>query len=92
MLIYFPAENSGKQRKLSRPWHGFYRIVAKDETNITATRVYYPDEKVSKFIKAEYRCVHLIFLQVITGMERSELVQAALQNGWNNCYRLVEQG
>ena len=48
VLIYFPAENSGKQRKLSRPWYGPYRIVAKDETNITATRVCFPDEKSIK--------------------------------------------
>ena len=48
VLIYFPAENSGKQRKLSRPWHGPYHIVAKDETNVTATRVYFPDEKSIK--------------------------------------------
>ena len=48
VLIYFPAENSGKQWKVSRPWHGPYRIVAKDETNITATRVYFPDEKSIK--------------------------------------------
>ena len=32
----------------SHPWHGPYRIVAKDETNITATRVYFPDEKSIK--------------------------------------------
>jgi len=44
VLIYFPAEDSGKQRKLSRPWHGPYRVVSKDETNVTATKVYFPDQ------------------------------------------------
>ena len=48
VLIYFPAEDSGKQRKLSRPWHGPYRIVAKDETNVSAMKVYFPDEKTIK--------------------------------------------
>ena len=48
VLIYFPAEDSGKQCKLSRPWHGPYRIVAKDETNVSAIKVYFPDEKTIK--------------------------------------------
>ena len=28
VLIRFPSEETGKQRKLSRPWHGPYRITA----------------------------------------------------------------
>jgi hypothetical protein len=27
VLVRFPQEESGKQRKLSRPWHGPYQIV-----------------------------------------------------------------
>lgn len=37
VLIRFPQEESGKQRKLSRPWHGPYRVV---EVGIAAQRVY----------------------------------------------------
>ena len=48
VLICFPAEDSGKQHKLSRPWHGPYRIVAKDETNVSAMKVYFPDKKSIK--------------------------------------------
>ena len=28
VLVYFPQENTGPNRKLSRPWHGPYRITA----------------------------------------------------------------
>ena len=44
VLLHFPAEESGKKRKLSRPWHGPYRVTAADNTNITALKVYFPKE------------------------------------------------
>lgn len=40
LLIRFPQEESGKQRKLSRPWHGPYRVVEATPTGISAQRVY----------------------------------------------------
>ena len=55
VLIYFPAEDSGKQVKLLCPWQGPYRIVAKDETNIIATGVYiyFPDEESIKIHQSQ---------------------------------------
>ena len=45
ILIKFPREETGKDRKLSRPWHGPYRIISVDQPNISASKVYFPDEK-----------------------------------------------
>ena len=44
MFIRFPKEESGKKRKLSRPWHGPYRIIACCEPNVTVTKVYKPGD------------------------------------------------
>ena len=44
VLVRFPQEESGKQRKLSRPWHGPYRIIAKNDPDMTMVRVYFPEE------------------------------------------------
>ncbi len=40
ILIRFPQEESGANRKLSRPWHGPYRIVTSNETGVVATKVH----------------------------------------------------
>ena len=48
VLIRFPAEETGKRRKLSHPWHGPYRITSCDETNVTAVKVYFPLEDAIK--------------------------------------------
>lgn len=45
VLIRFPQEEVGKQRKLSRPWHGPYRIVSRTDPDVTAVRVYSPQDK-----------------------------------------------
>ena len=45
ILIRFPQEETGANRKLSRPWHGPYRVVASDETGVVATKVYEPSNK-----------------------------------------------
>jgi len=44
VLIRFPQEEQGKQRKLSRPWHGPYRITQRNDPDVTAVKVYFPDE------------------------------------------------
>ena len=44
VLVRFPQEESGKQRKLSRPWHGPYRIIAKNDPDVTMVKVYFPEE------------------------------------------------
>ena len=44
VLIYFPQDEAGKSQKLSHPWHGPYRITSRDEPDIIATKVYFPDD------------------------------------------------
>ena len=44
VLIKFPHEESGKQRKLSRPWHGAYLIMSLTDTDHTASRIYFPED------------------------------------------------
>ena len=42
VLVRFPAEESGKNRKLSQPWHGPYRITEIRDPDVTVTKVYFP--------------------------------------------------
>ena len=44
VLIRFPSEETGRFRKLSRPWHGPYRVASCNNTNVTAVKVYFPRE------------------------------------------------
>ena len=43
-LVRFPQNESGKQRKLSRPWHGPYRVTAVNGPVATLLKVYFPEE------------------------------------------------
>ena len=45
VLVKFPQEESGRLRKLSRPWHGPYRILLLDLPDVTLTKVYHPEEE-----------------------------------------------
>ena len=40
VLVKFPQEETGKHRKLSRPWHGPYRIVSWRDPDVTVVKVY----------------------------------------------------
>ena len=44
ILVRFPQDESGRWRKLSRPWHGPYRILDKSDPNVTCIKVYYPQD------------------------------------------------
>ena len=43
VLVYFPQDDSGKTRKLSKPWHGPYRIIRRQDPTVVSTKVYFPD-------------------------------------------------
>ena len=43
-FVRFPQEESGQQRKLSRPWHGLYWIIARDKPDLTVQKVYYLED------------------------------------------------
>ena len=40
----FPLDETGKQRKLSRPWHGPYRVTQINDPDITAVKVFFSDD------------------------------------------------
>ena len=44
VLVRFPQEEKGKLKKLSRPWHGPYRVVSRSDPDLTVSKVYYPQE------------------------------------------------
>ena len=42
VFIKFPQDESGRLRKLSRPWRGPYRIIDVRDPDVTAAKVYHP--------------------------------------------------
>ena len=44
IFIRFPAEETGRNRKMSHPWHGPYRVMSKRDPDISAQKVYFQDE------------------------------------------------
>ena len=44
VLVRFPADETGKMRKLARPWHGPFRVMEQNDTNVTVTKVYRPQD------------------------------------------------
>ena len=44
MLVCFPQDEAGKQRKLSRLWHGPYRVTQINDPDVTVVKVYFPEE------------------------------------------------
>ena len=42
--VRFPHEKSGMKQKLSRPWHGPYRVVQHDDPDLTVTKQFFPEE------------------------------------------------
>lgn len=44
ILIRYPQEETGANQKLSRPWHGPYRVIESDATGVPAIKVYASQE------------------------------------------------
>ena len=44
VLIRFPQDESGRWRKLCRPWHGPYRVTDRTDPDVTCVKVYHPQE------------------------------------------------
>ena len=44
VLVKFPQEEQGKERKFSQPWHGPYRVLSRNDPDLTIAKVYYPQE------------------------------------------------
>ena len=44
VLVKFPHEETGRMRKLSRPWHGPFRVISREDPDLTVTNVYFPGD------------------------------------------------
>ena len=44
VLVKFPQEETGRMHKLSRPWHGPYRVVDRRDPDLTVVKVYSPQD------------------------------------------------
>ena len=44
VFVYFPSEETGRLRKLSQPWRGPFRIISRDDPDVTVVKVYFPDD------------------------------------------------
>ena len=54
----FSQDETGKMRKLSQPWHGPYKIVSKNDPDVTFT---FQKTSKSRFTKAESNCIQSNF-------------------------------
>ena len=43
VFVRFPQDETGRRRKLSRPWHGPYRVTILSDPDVCVSSVYYPD-------------------------------------------------
>ena len=39
-MVRFSQENTGKQHKVSHPWHGPYHVVTRKDRDVTVVKVY----------------------------------------------------
>ena len=46
VMVKFPQEEQGKMRKLSHPWHGPYRVIERNDPDLSVSKVYYPQEGI----------------------------------------------
>ena len=44
VLVKFPQDETGQNRKLSHPWHGPYRVIEKRDPDVTVVKVYAPQD------------------------------------------------
>jgi len=44
VFVRFPEEETGKKWKLSRPWYGPFRVLAKKDPNLTVCKIYFPED------------------------------------------------
>ena len=75
VLVRFPYEESGNQRKVSRSWHGPYHVTHRNHSDITFVKVYFPA------IQVHQSQVHPGYQLASTGMEVREGALAAYHHG-----------
>ena len=51
VFVYFPSDETGKMCRMSQPWHDPYRIISKDDPDVTVTKSIFQMTPLYKFIK-----------------------------------------
>ena len=44
VFVRFPEEDTGKKRKLPRPWYGPFRFIDRKDPNLKVAKFYFPDD------------------------------------------------
>ena len=52
VLVKFPQDETGRNRKLSQPWHGPYRVLDWCDTDVLVEKVNRTKEIASEYIRA----------------------------------------
>ena len=81
----FPHEETGKQRKLSQPWHGPYRVLAHNEPDLTVTKYIFPKMDRFRFTNFGLLLVPQSFQPATTGLARKSKALDVQLNGLNSC-------
>ena len=81
-LVYFPQEESGHLWKLSRPWHGLYRVISIAEPDMTVINIYNPQHNPIKVRQSRVKpTAPQIYLLGPIGMAQGELDRDPLPSG-----------
>ena len=90
VLVKFPPEESGRMRKLSRPWHGPYRITNTRRPDVDVSKVYRPQDGGIQVHQSRVKHCPPNFRQDFTGMGASKEAREGHQSGLNNyCKRTL---
>ena len=86
-------DETGRQRKLSRPWHGPYRVVAKRDPDVEVSKVYFPQEGNIQIHQSRVKSCSPGFPSgYTTGMELAGRVLGALLRAKVQPVRSKQQG
>ena len=86
--LSFPQEESGKNRKLSRPWHGPYRVMQCNDPDLTVTKQFSLRKEPSKYTNSVFVLALSCQLDSI-GMVAPVAVLEESQDGWRSSRKMV---
>ena len=60
-MVRLPQEESGTNRKLSRPWHGPYRVTSVNDSDLSLIKVYFPQDQAIQVHQSRIKTCPLNF-------------------------------
>ena len=85
VFIRFPEEDTGKKRKLSRPWYGPFRVIARQDPNMTVRRSTSSKIRLSPSISCGCVPAQTCCQQDSIGMELNEGARDEHLHGCSGC-------